>query len=514
MLRYFTFLAAFLGGLSVCHAQEVFFQDAFSAGSLQGWQGSGTLETYQDHGQVLHLTQPPAAQGQSATMTIALPVEKMRGSSIFFAADVAARNVSPKPRSWNGIKLMLIVQTPAKTDYPQADLGVGDVAWKHCAVHAPIPEDATAVTLVLGLEKVSGDAWFRNVRVTLRKRIAPLPAADPAKPIYRGHDLPRLRGAMVPNTLQESDLTDFAENWHANLIRWQLVQHGSNPPTLEAYDAWLDSQLAKLDQVLAWCQNHHVRVVVDLHSPPGGEIVPGTGYVGAAGRIFALPEAQRKFLDTWKKIAARYQGRDVIWGFDLMNEPVDKALAEGCDDWQDLALKAARVVHAIDPQRTIIVEPAGWGGPAGFATFLPLDEPRVVYSFHMYEPGDITHQGILGHPAGPTYPGVVHGKTWDKAALEQAMKPAFDFAQRYRVHLFAGEFSCIRTAPGATAVNYLRDVIDILEAHDVDWTYHAFREWQGWSVEHEGPLTQPTLAAEPNPRELLLKQWFAQNQQP
>jgi hypothetical protein len=132
----------------------------------------------------------------------------------------------------------------------------------------------------------------------------------------------------------------------------------------------------------------------------------------------------------------------------------------------------------------------------------------------MYEPGDITHQGIEGHPTGATYPGTVNGKLWNKAALEQAMKPAFDFAQRYRVHLLAGEFSCIRTAPGDTAVNYLRDVIDILEAHDVDWTYHAFREWQGWSVEHEGPLNKPSPAGEPNSRELLLRQWFAQNQAP
>ena len=28
--------------------------------------------------------------------------------------------------------------------------------------------------------------------------------------------------------------------------------------------------------------------------------------------------------------------------------------------------------------------------------------------------------------------------------------------------------------------------IEIFEEYGWDWTYHAFREWNGWSLEHEG----------------------------
>lgn len=38
-------------------------------------------------------------------------------------------------------------------------------------------------------------------------------------------------------------------------------------------------------------------------------------------------------------------------------------------------------------------------------------------------------------------------------------------------------------APGAE--NYLRDAICLFEEYGWDWSYHAFREWAGWSVEHE-----------------------------
>ncbi len=42
------------------------------------------------------------------------------------------------------------------------------------------------------------------------------------------------------------------------------------------------------------------------------------------------------------------------------------------------------------------------------------------------------------------------------------------------------------STPVDSAVRYLRDVTGIFNRHGWSWTYHAFREWDGWSVEHEG----------------------------
>jgi hypothetical protein len=58
---------------------------------------------------------------------------------------------------------------------------------------------------------------------------------------------------------------------------------------------------------------------------------------------------------------------------------------------------------------------------------------------------------------------------------------------------------------------YLKDLIDIFEAHDWDWSCHAFREWDGWSVEH-GPDPQDHARSKtPTSREQLLRSWFAKN---
>ena len=94
------------------------------------------------------------------------------------------------------------------------------------------------------------------------------------------------------------------------------------------------------------------------------------------------------------------------------------------------------------------------------------------------------------------------------------MKPAIDFQKTYGVHLYVGEFSAIRWAPDDSACRYLKDLIEIFEAHGWDWTYHAFREWDGWSVEHGFDRNEHALSPTPTTRQVLLRGWYSQNRQP
>lgn len=89
-----------------------------------------------------------------------------------------------------------------------------------------------------------------------------------------------------------------------------------------------------------------------------------------------------------------------------------------------------------------------------------------------------------------------------------------DFQCTYNVHIYIGEFSAIRWAPGDNACAYLRDAIEIFEQYGWDWSYHAFREWNGWSVEHGPDRNNNQPAAEPTDRQLLLQKWFGENRKP
>ncbi len=170
-------------------------------------------------------------------------------------------------------------------------------------------------------------------------------------------------------------------------------------------------------------------------------------------------------------MAERYRDNAVIWGFDLANEPVEEELGDGCDDWQSLATRAARAIRAVNSRQAIIVEPSPWGSAASIRNLDPLPVEGVVYSVHMYEPSAFTHQGIHGNAAGVRYPGLIGKVQQDKATLRAVLQPVRDFQRRHNVHIYVGEFSAIRWAPGA--VDYLRDCIELFEEYGWDWTCHA-----------------------------------------
>lgn len=490
--------------------------DFEKADALQGWSGSGKLAAGHESGGSLGVeVHAGRATPTASVVSLELPVEAMRGYLVRGSAWVRAENVSSRPNPWNGIKCMLAVETPERTLWPQAEIGTGSFEWRRVAFTVRVPTNARSARLVLGLEQVTGKAWFDDVNFVVAKPPAPREARPFLGPPFTGREVSRLRGAMISPDIDAEGLRVLGREWGANLIRWQLIRPGrpGQPANDDDYDAWLEGELKKLDAALPLCASNGLRVVVDLHSPPGGKATSG-GYVGADDRFFTDPLCQAKFVRVWERITARYRGAAPIWGFDLVNEPVEDFVEEGCDDWQGLAERAARAIRAIDPARTLIVEPAAWGGPGGLADLVPLSVSNVVYSVHMYLPHAFTHQGVHGPGPAYRYPGLIEGKTWGKTQLEAALQPVVDFQRRYGVHIYIGEFSAIRWAPEGSSARYLSDLIDIFEAHQWDWSYHAFREWSGWSVEHGEDRNETQPARQPTERERLLRGWYARNQEP
>ncbi|MBM4049484.1 MAG: glycoside hydrolase family 5 protein, partial [Planctomycetes bacterium] len=497
-MRLLPLISAFLLGYSVlllpcalaqtAQRGDIIFETNFEGpDALKGWGGSAKLAPGFQSSQALFVERAVGAPGTSAVAQIPLPVEKVRGCLLHFSGMVRAENVSEKPQSWNGVKFMAPIVAEGGRQWPQGSIGVGTFDWQRVVFPVRVPTDATQMSLYLGLEAVTGKVWYDDIKVTVRKPpFVPQPRTV-AGPPYKGHNLPRLRGAMVSPNVTEDSLRLFGQDWKANLIRWQLVrsraQAKAAPLDLNAYDGWLEGELRKLDAALPLCEKYGLLVVVDLHSPPGGQVTQG-GYAGSDHGLFTSAACQRKFIEVWQRMAQRYKSAKAVWGYDLANEPIEGAVTDDVSDWQELAERTAKAIREIDPQHAILVEPPQGGGPGGFTGFNPIDVPGVVYSVHMYLPHSFTHQGVHGPSKPYAYPGEIDGKLWDKARLELALKPVVEFQKRCGVHIYVGEFSAIRWAPDNSAYRYLKDLIDIFEANGWDWSYHAFREWSGWSVEH------------------------------
>jgi hypothetical protein len=487
---------------------EAGFDTPDALGAWPGRSDGVSLEADGQGGRALRLTATDAAAG--AHVERPLPAERLRGCKLLLSARVRAENVSARPQDWNGVKFMLPMVSPDGRHWPQARLGVGTFGWKDVLWQARVPPDATAVRLFLGLERVTGTVWFDDLRVTVRRAPIDASARVHKGPRYKGHALPRLRGAMVGTDITAASLRTLGKEWNANLVRWQLFGFKPRFDTgdLSEYDRRLAQERAKLDAALPVCREAGLMVVVDLHTGPGHWADPGRS-------LFTNKACQDRFVALWEEMARKYKGVECIWGYDLLNEPLEEGAARGVLDWQGLAERTAKAIRRIDPDRCLIVEPAPWGGVSAMGNLVPLGVPHVVYSAHMYVPSQFTHQGVYNRSQEPVrYPGEIDGRHWDKAALEAALQPVIDFRKTYNVHIFIGEFSAIRWAPDGSAQRYLRDCIDLFEKHGWDWTYHAFREWDGWSVEH-GPDRndrQPTAA--PTPRKTLLLEWFEKNEKP
>jgi endo-1,4-beta-mannosidase len=217
------------------------------------------------------------------------------------------------------------------------------------------------------------------------------------------------------------------------------------------------------------------------------------------------------FVKLWEKLARRFRRHPALWAYDLVNEPVQTKLCPAGMDAQATQERAARAIRKIDPDTTIIIAADDWDSPQGFRYLSPVDIPRVVYEAHMYVPHEYTHQGVGGPWQAVRYPGPIAGRQYDKETLKAVLQPVRDFQLDYNAHIYVGEFSAVRWAPGAA--DYLRDCIEIFEAYGWDWSYHAFREWSGWSVEYESRHAEAPSVRETDRKKLLLK-WFAANKKP
>ncbi len=456
--------------------------------------------------------------------------------SVVVSVRLRAEGVTEPDHPWNGVKVQLrYTDLDGKAQYPAFELPRGSFDWTNATVRLSALANPLGIggngiaTLLLGLEGCTGHAEFDLSSLRIETE-ADLPfasgagtlhfrEADPSfvgetdtlhsaegGPSLPSQRRPPLRGCMLPARATTEDDIETLHGWGATLVRFQIVRNwlaDDADRDLEEYARWIDARLDNLEAVLEWCAKRGMKVCVDLHSPPGGR--------RRDDRELGMMRDDRcadAFVETWRRIAARFKGHPALYGYDLVNEP--KQLAPAPVNYWDLQRRAAEAVRQIDPATPIVVESNCSASPSAFAYLAPLAMDNVIYQLHLYAPGDYTHQGVgralKRDGKQPVWPDPARG--WDRDYLRRVLEPVRAFQEKHKCRIYVGEFSAVAWAPGAE--NYLRDCIALFEEYGWDWTYHAFREWSAWSVEHEvaGPGKPPVPSAD-NPRKRALLEGLA-----
>lgn len=200
-----------------------------------------------------------------------------------------------------------------------------------------------------------------------------------------GNDVWSNRATPPTQHHDERDLARIAD-WGMDAVRfylnYQLFESDAAPGQYKqtGWD-WIDRNIG-------WAKAHRVRLIFNMHVPPGGFQSNGAG-----DALWNLTSNQDRLVALWKAIAQHCRGQATVAGYDLLNEPHP---VTGRGQWADLAARITKAIREVDPEHLIFVERTNavgseWQNDADMNFFI-VPDPNVAYEFHFYSPIEYTHQ--------------------------------------------------------------------------------------------------------------------------
>ena len=122
------------------------------------------------------------------------------------------------------------------------------------------------------------------------------------------------------NQLCEEDIKAMAELGY-NSVRLCLTSWALMPDEPEiSFD---EKGFAELERVISLCEKYKIYAIIDMHGAPGGQsgLACDDG-IDNIPHMFMEPESRERCLVLWEEIARRYGDREIVAGYDLINEPI------------------------------------------------------------------------------------------------------------------------------------------------------------------------------------------------
>lgn len=285
----------------------------------------------------------------------------------------------------------------------------------------------------------------------------------------------------------ESDI-ERMRGWGMDHIRvpvdYFLFESDDNPGV---YD---ENRLKYIDNLLMWCKKQGLNLILDLHHAPG--FFFGNG---AKNDLFTNRQSQLRFINIWKFFSVRYRDEGDNLIFELLNELV----WENSDPWNQLWQETAAEIHKLSPNRRIIIGGNNYNNVHELKNLTVVDDDRIIYNFHFYEPFIFTHQRAGWMPSMVAYktpvaypfkvadhlafyggkaPEYFNGRdVVDKRFLADYMQPVFDFIKEHDKTVYCGEYGVIANADNESAARWLSDMADLMLEHGIGhavWSYRGF----------------------------------------
>ncbi|MSP02447.1 MAG: hypothetical protein EXR07_15560, partial [Acetobacteraceae bacterium] len=234
-------------------------------------------------------------------------------------------------------------------------------------------------------------------------------------------------------------------------------------------------------------------------------------------KIDTEPADRARFAAFWRELAPAMRGLDPAGVFpEVMNEPVFHGDPSA---WHRLQHQLLASIRAALPAHTIVLTGHDWGSIDGLLALPPESDANVVYSFHFYDPSELTslaaYRPGLDRVALARLPFPVTdaarcrataagdqatrdlmlfycATNWDSARVATRIQDAAAWARRHGTVLLAGEFGAsVRLNPDARLA-WLRLVREECARDGIGWALWGYDDIMGFDVRRP-PAVRPVL---------------------
>jgi endoglucanase len=245
---------------------------------------------------------------------------------------------------------------------------------------------------------------------------------------------------------------------------------------------------AWLERNILWAKRYKVRLILDMHEPPGGAQLP------SFHNFNNRPDVQKRLEDLWVAIAKRYRNETTIAAYDLINEPY-------VDNWFVYAQGLISKIRAVDPNHLVLIEQSYHPNDLGKdARFYPLPFTNIIYDSHYYDTFASSDNGTAPYTGNLTS---------FKNNLKNEFLSFYDSSTgKFIAPLNIGEYGVVhgKFDKNLGAQQWLRNITDAMDYYGINrqlFNYHEsrFGIYSGWNT-YPGESTTTNALLKTTVREL------------
>ena len=305
-----------------------------------------------------------------------------------------------------------------------------------------------------------------------------------------------------------------------NLTNWFRYPPSRDPAALATYltDRALDGlRAAGFDFV-------RLAIDPDVVTGSGGTLIVAIRRIQAHGMaVIVSPHPHDWHVETdrerllvfWREMAPKLAILDPILTLpEVLNEPVFPNDAAG---WAALQHRILNEIRRTLPRATVVLTGNDWGSVGGLVALKPESDPNVLYSFHFYDPAELTslaayrndvdraalaqlpfpgdrqsNRDMSPHYATRDLAQYYCSLAWDAPRVAAGIDRAASWARQHDVRLLLGEFGASIELNAPSRLAWLKAVREASEARNIGWALWGYDDIMGFAL-HPRPGARPVL---------------------